>query len=112
MTPSQAIIADANRVVKVTDSKNRVFEIRRMNMETEIRVAKAISSENASKERYLGMINLASCVVSIDGEMISPCRTELHFEALLQRMGGEGFEAVAQGMRDNFMPPETPDVEK
>ena len=103
-TPSQQIIEDANRVVTVSDAKGRTFEIKRLDMAAEIRIVKALSPENAEKNRYIALVNLAACVVSINGERISPCRTELQFDALLERMGSDGFTAVAQGMRENFMP--------
>lgn len=105
-TPSQQIVEDANRVVKATDTKGRVIDVRRIDMATEIRIAKAISAENASKDRYMALVNLASCVVAIDGEPVSPPRTELQFEALLTRLGSDGFTAVAGAMREHFLPKE------
>ena len=108
-TPSQQIIQDANRVVEVKDTKGRVFGIKRLDMSSEIRIAKAISAENAAKDRYMALVNLAACVVSIDGEPVSMCRNEIQFEAILERLGSDGFTAVAQGMRDHFMPTEAED---
>jgi len=105
-TPSQQIVDDATRIVKATDTNGRVFDVRRIDMSAEIRIAKAISSENASKDRYMALVNLAACVVAIDGEPVSPPRTELQFEALLERLGTPGFTAVAGAMREHFMPKE------
>ena len=36
-------------------------------------------------------------------------KTGVRFDALLERLGSEGFNAVALGMRDNFMPTEAED---
>ena len=111
-TPSQQIVDDATRIVEIKDTKGRTFGIRRLDMSSEIRIAKAVTPENAAKDRYVALVNLAACVVSIDGEMVTPCRNELQFDALLERLGSEGFSAVAQGMRENFMPAGVADAEK
>ncbi len=102
MTPSAQIIADANRVVVVKDTKGRAIEIKRLDMAANIRIAKAISAENAAKPSYISLVNLAACVVSIDGDPVSPPRTELQFEALLERLGVDGYTAVAVGMSEHL----------
>ena len=101
-TPSQQIIDDANRVVKVTDARGRVIEIKRMKMSIRRRVFKVLSSENGSKEQYLGLALLAACVVSIDDVSVPFPASELQMDALIDRLDDVGFASVVKGIQQNF----------
>lgn len=101
-TPSQEIIDEANRVYSVTDARGRVIAFRRLKMSDQRRILKSISNEAASKEKYLGMIMVAACVTSIDGDEIRFPASELQFDALIDRLETEGFKALGGAMQQEF----------
>ncbi|MGN6536412.1 MAG: hypothetical protein ACTHKQ_11875, partial [Mesorhizobium sp.] len=80
----------------------RVIGYRRLKMTDQRRILKTLSNESASKEKYLGMVMLAACVVSIDGEDIRFPTNELQFDALIDRLETDGFTAVAAGVQKEF----------
>ncbi|NTG73302.1 hypothetical protein G6M02_08165 [Agrobacterium rhizogenes] len=101
-TPSEEVVQDANRIVHVTDARGRQIGIRKMHMSVRRRVLKALPDEMSRKMQYLGLCMLAACVVEIDGDPVSLPATELQFDALIDRLDDEGFEAVGNGMREHF----------
>jgi len=101
-TPSEEVIEDANRVHHVTDAKNRVIGIRKMNMNVRRRVLKVISGEMASRPQYLGMVMVAACVVEIDGEEIHLPASEMQFDALIDRLDDDGFQAIGKAIKEQF----------
>lgn len=118
LTPTQAIVQDANRIVHVTDSRGRNIGVRRMNMSVRRRTLKAISTEQQDKSGYLDMAMMAACVVSIDGQPVDPLagaghkrpdQVEADIDGLIDRLDTPGFRAVGKAILDNF-PPE-PDTE-
>ncbi|NTF67974.1 hypothetical protein [Rhizobium rhizogenes] len=102
LTPSEEVVQDANRVVHVSDARGRQIGIRKMHMSVRRRVLKALSDEMSRKLHYLGLVMLAACVVEIDGDPIALPTTELQFDALIDRLDDDGFEAVGNGMREHF----------
>ncbi len=102
-TPSQQIVADANRVVRVTDARGRVLGVRKITTSIRRRVYKTISAENGSKESYMGLVILAATCVDIDGQQIPLPTSELQFDALVDRLEDDGFEAIALAHKQNFM---------
>lgn len=101
-SPSEQIVADANRIVRATDTRGRTFGIRKPGMSVKRRVFKTLSDEMARKQRYLGMVMLASSVVEIDGEPISLPTSELQFDALIDRIDDEGFVAIGDAITEHY----------
>lgn len=101
-TPTDQVLEEANRTFSVTDARGRVIGFRRLKMSDQRRILKALSNESASKEKYLGMIMLAACVISIDGEEIRFPANELQFDALIDRLETDGFTAIATGVQKEF----------
>ncbi len=104
-SPTQAVIADANRVVFVTDAAGRKIGVRRMSMSVRRRTLKAITPESQTKDRYMGLVMLAACVVSIDGVPYDPLASggnEVRFDGLIDLLDDHGFEAVATAIERNF----------
>ena len=95
LTPSQQIAADGNSITFVNDSLGRKIGLRKVKMSIRRRVIKTISGNSAEKERYLGLCMLAASVDSIDDEKVSLPTSEIQFDALIDRLDDEGFEAVA-----------------
>lgn len=101
-TPSEQIIAEANKTYSVTDELGRVITFRKLKMSDQRRVLKAISNETAQKEQLFGLIMLAACVTSIDGDEIRFPTSELQFDALIDRLENEGFTALGKAMQEEF----------
>jgi len=101
-TPSEEVVQDANRIIHVSDARGRQIGIRKMQMSVRRRVLKALSDEMSRKMHYLGLVMLAACVVDIDGDPVALPTTELQFDALIDRLDDDGFEAIGNGMRDYF----------
>jgi hypothetical protein len=101
-TPSEEVVGDANRIVRVTDARGRSIGIRKLNMSVRRRVLKALSDEMARKQQYLGLVMLAACVADIDGDDIYLPSTEAQFDALIDRLEDDGFEAVGLGISEHF----------
>jgi hypothetical protein len=101
-TPSEEIVQDANRIAVVHDARGRAIGVKKPNMSIRRRVYKALSDESAKKQQYLGLVMVAACVVEIDGDPVSPPTTELQFDALLDRLEEEGFEAAGMALQKEF----------
>jgi hypothetical protein len=102
-TPSQQIIADANRVVQVTDTRGRVIGIRKVTTSIRRRVSLAIDGENQSKPLYIGQVMLAAAVCEIDGTPVNLPQNDMQFGALIDRLDDDGFDAVGPAYRDAFL---------
>lgn len=104
MTPSQQIVADATRVVHVTDASGRDIGIRKVTTSIRRRVALAISGDNQDKPIYMGQVMLAAAVAEIDGDPVPLPQSDLQFGALIDRIDDDGFNAIAPAYAENFLP--------
>lgn len=102
LTPTQAIVADANAITTVTDARGRKIGVRRMTMSIRRRVLKNLRAEVADKDRYVGLIMLAACVVTIDGDPVDAMsggarddQREARLDAIIDRLDDEGIAAIA-----------------
>jgi len=99
-TPSQEIIEDANRIVRVVDVLGRKIGVRKVNMSMRRRIFKALSAASGDKAAYVNLCVVASAVCEIDGEEIRFPSTEMQFDALIDRIGDEGEVAVARAYKE------------
>jgi hypothetical protein len=95
MSPSQQIQADANVVMRATDSAGRVLGVRRLGALDRLRLFKAVGPELAENAPYLGMAMLAASVIDIDAVPVPAPVSEAQVEALVQRLCDGGIAAVA-----------------
>jgi hypothetical protein len=77
------------------DPAGRSLEVRRIGALDRLRLFKALGAVLADNAPYLGMAMLASSVCAIDGVPVPAPVTEGQIEALVQRLGDAGIEAVA-----------------
>lgn len=110
LTPRDEIVAEANKIVRATDSLGRSLGIRRITMSVRRRVLKALSAESAEKDKYLGLAMLAAACCEIDGETEHLPTSELQFDALIDRLDDAGIEAIAKCMGEHFGIGKTTDV--
>lgn len=101
-TPSQQIVEDANKVYEVTDARGRVIFFRRLRLSDQRRVLKAISNDSANKQQLFGMYLMAASVVSIDGDVITFPANEIQADALVDRLGDDGYAALNKGAEEQL----------
>ena len=90
-----AAVKAANKAVTVTDALGRSLGVRKMPILDRMRMFESIGPENSKNEAYVGYAALACSVVSIDGEAVARPASKIQLEGLIQRLGDEGIEAVA-----------------
>jgi hypothetical protein len=92
--PSQAIVRAASVTREIVDSLGRTLRIKRHNTMSRMRLFKALGPELSDNRQYLSMAAIAAMVVAIDGDPIHPAANPMQIEALTQRLGDEGMDAV------------------
>ncbi|WP_424139366.1 hypothetical protein [Roseomonas chloroacetimidivorans] len=80
----------------VTDTRGRRIGVRKIGPLEKMRLFKAIGPVNSRNEQYAGLAMLAYSVAEIDGELVPGFTTELQCEAMVQRLGDEGFDALGE----------------
>lgn len=108
-SPPQTIVVP--NLVKVIDRRGRSIEIRKMNTLDRMRMFEIVGSENSQNPMYLGLAGLAFCVANIDGNPVGRIGTKLALETLVKELDDDGFDAIAAGVEQNFLPPERTEVE-
>ena len=103
-TPSQTIVKAANQLQTKTDAGGRTIGIRRMQALDRLKMFEVVGAENAKNEAYLGYAALAFHVCSIDGEAVSRPSNKIQLEALIQRLGDDGLNAVGEAVEEMFAP--------
>lgn len=110
VTPSQAIVNDANRIEYTTDSLGRRLGVKRMSASLKRRVLKALSAPSCGKDELLFMAMVACSCVEIDGQPVPFPTTELQVDALIDRLEQEGLSAIGIALADKFPVPKEEDV--
>lgn len=93
-SPSQAVVKSANQLTYVTDARGRKLGLRPVPFLEQFRVVEMVGAERATNQVYMGMLNPVLCVAEIDGEKIDFPRTHAQAEALINRVGEDGFVAA------------------
>ena len=101
--PSEVIVADAAAVKTVTDANGRVLTLRRPTTLDRLRLFKAVGSNLASNERYLGVAMLAFVVDAIDGVPLPQPTNEYQIEAAIDRLGDAAIDAIAAALSSTDM---------
>jgi hypothetical protein len=101
-SPSQAIVADRSKVVRVTDAKGRVLGIRRPTVLQRMRLFEIVGKDNVGNEAYFGYASLAYHVVEIDGEAQQLPVSKRELEARVAVLDDDGLNAVAKGALEHF----------
>lgn len=78
-----------------TDKLGRSLTIKKMGALDRMKLFEAVGGERSQNEMYFGYASLAASVVDIDGETVVRPANHLQIEALVQRLGDEGLEAIA-----------------
>jgi hypothetical protein len=100
-TPTGQVIATAAAEVMVEDSRGRVFTIRRPGILAQYRIIEVMGA-SADIATYRGMVTPLIYISAIDGDVVSQPVNKIQLEALIQRVGDEGLEAVVDGLIKHF----------
>lgn len=101
-TPSQKVVADANRIVYVTDSRGRKIGLRQPQFADEFRIVAVVGAELAQNQVYMGMLNPLLFIAEIDG-IVQPFPTsKIAVDSLINTAGREGFVAAFKGINEHF----------
>ena len=101
-TPSQQVIADANRTVEVTDARGRKLKLRQPQFADEFRIVAVVGAELAANQVYMSMLNPLLFIAEIDG-IVQPFPTsKIAVDSLISTAGREGFLAAVKGITEHF----------
>ncbi len=82
----------------VTDSAGRILKLRRIGVLETLRLYKALGPALAANEAYMGLATIAASTAMIDQLPLPFPVSEAAVEALLERLGDDGAEAVAKAI--------------
>jgi hypothetical protein len=98
---------DATEFLRAHDASGRDLIVRRLSALDRLRIFKAIGPTLADNPPYLGMAMLAYSVCEIEGVPVPSPVNEPQFEALVQRLGDDGMNAIAEAFEAITAPPLT-----
>lgn len=98
MTPSDAIMRQAHAPIHVSDGAGRQLVLHKLTALDTLRLLKAAGPVLAQNEAWLAMAGLVFSVTEIDGVPVPAPITEAQIEALVERLGDAGLDAVAQAL--------------
>jgi hypothetical protein len=96
MRPSDVILRSADENLVTTDEVGRVLVIRRPTALDTLRLFKAAGPVLAQNEPWLAIATLACSVESIDDVPVPTPSNEKQIEAVVQKLGDQGLEAIAK----------------
>lgn len=94
---SDALIAKAHQAFDVTDDLGRTLTLRRPGVMDALALNDALR-DNAGNRLYMGMAAPVSWLAAVDGETVAAPATKAAFEAVVDRLGDEGFTAIIDGL--------------
>jgi len=78
----------------VQDKAGRVIALRRLGVVEQLRLFKVLGPELAENRAYVGLARVAAAVAAVDGIPVPFPAGEAGIEAVLERLGEDGVEAV------------------
>ena len=102
ISPSEALIQDAEKQVTVKDAGGRNIALSEPGVLSQFRLIEAVGAETAKNDTYMAMVLPLIYVTEIDGDPIAFPTSKIKLEALIQRLGNNGVNAVMIGVQSNF----------
>ena len=99
VTPSQQVIAKANRTVTKADSEGRAIEVRMLGPVDLFRLSKTLGAD-AANPTVMTLAMTAASVISIGGELMSGIGSNRDVELVLQILDFHGIAAVNEGLAE------------
>lgn len=100
-TPSQQAVSAASQTYAVVDSRARRITLKKPGVLQQFKLVEALG-EVAENRVYMRMALPLLYVTDIDGEGVVTLMRKSEVEALIQRLGDEGLEAVMHGMEKHY----------
>jgi hypothetical protein len=101
-TPTDTIVKAASQVHFVTDSLGRKIGVQKPSALKRYRVLKMLGGENSTNQQVVGYAMLTCCVTELNGEPLGMPNSERQIEALIERLGDEGFDAIGKCLAEQF----------
>lgn len=95
-TPSQQVVQAAASTATVVSDEGRTITVTKLGPLKRMRLFEIIGPEAARNEKYVGIAALACAVTHIDGERVPSPNTKREVEALVDRLGDDGLNAVGE----------------
>jgi hypothetical protein len=98
LNPSEQVVkapADVGNVNQVKDLNGRIIEVYEPDLLAQFRMTEA-AGKSSSNEGYMNMIRPLLYLKSIDGDLVVPPNTKAEIEALIKRLGSDGYNALAE----------------
>lgn len=84
----------------VTDTRGRVITIAEPDFLAQFRLTEAVGG-SATNEAYMNMVRPLLYVKAIDGDHVFAPNSKREVEALIQRLGADGYNALAKGLMED-----------
>jgi hypothetical protein len=84
-----------------TDAKGRVFTVRKPDFLAQFRLVEVLG-QSAQNDMYMRMVGPLTFIGAIDGDQIPLPTSKAQLEALIKRVGEEGYVAVVECVAEKF----------
>ena len=102
MTPTDSITARSLTLRTVVDELGRTITVRQLTALDTLRLFKVAGPELARNQPWLSLATLAFSVVEIDSVPVPAPATEAQVERLVERLGDEGLNAIADDIESEL----------
>ena len=83
----------------VTDAKGRKIALRKLTVLDQGKLLRAVGADNARNQPYVEIVTMSASVLSIDGVPAMIPTNERQIDAVIDRIGDEGFAALMLNMK-------------
>lgn len=100
-TPTQKVVADAQREVEVTAPSGRTYTLRRSDLVSQFWFVDAVGPQTAANQPFMLMATPMLYISKIDGEPRNMVKTRMQFDALLAKVGDD-FAFIYETVQEHF----------
>ncbi len=104
ITPTELIVANANKTLQILDNSGRNLTVRHINALDRLRLLKAAGPALSQNDAWLNMAALAISIVDINGVPRPTPTNERQVEAAVAELGDCGLSAIADALRSDGEP--------
>ena len=97
-TPTQQIVNAAQAVTTVTDADGRSIRFRKLGALDKMRAYRLLDNEDMTRGGYMFYVLIAMSVLDIDGVPIMKPANQAQLEALVERLGDAGVDAISAAL--------------
>lgn len=78
----------------ITDAKGRKLTLRKLTVLDQVRLLRAVGGDQARNQPYVEIVTMSASVAEIDGVPVPPPTNERQIDALVSKIGDDGFAAL------------------